>query len=79
MNALIEQFKAFGAGRLAAIFGLAMGVAAALVYFSGAVGGGSDALLYSGLDPAEAASTSELLDQAGIEYEIRGGGTATTR
>jgi flagellar M-ring protein FliF len=76
VNALLEQFKAFGAGRLTAIFGLAVGVAAALVYFSSAVGGGSQALLYSGLDPAEAASTSQLLDQANIAYEIRDGGTA---
>jgi len=76
VNALLDQFKAFGAGRLTAIFGLAVGVAAALVYFSGAVGGGSQSLLYSGLDPAEAASTSQLLDQANIAYEIREGGTA---
>ncbi|WP_138511968.1 flagellar basal-body MS-ring/collar protein FliF [Maricaulis alexandrii] len=76
MNAILEQFRAFGAGRLTAIFGLAVGVAAALVYFSGAVSGGSQALLYSGLDPAEAASTSEVLDQANISYEIREGGTA---
>ncbi|MEA1942202.1 MAG: flagellar basal-body MS-ring/collar protein FliF [Pseudomonadota bacterium] len=76
MNALLEQFKAFGAGRLTAIFGLAVGVAVALVYFSGAIGGGSQSLLYSGLDPAEAASTGQLLDQANITYEIREGGTA---
>jgi flagellar M-ring protein FliF len=76
VNAIIEQFKAFGAGRLTAIFGLAVGVAAALVYFSGAVGGGSQSLLYSGLDPSEAAATSQLLDQANIPYEIREGGTA---
>lgn len=76
MNALLDQFKAFGAGRLTAIFGLAVGVAVALVYFSGAIGGSSQSLLYSGLDPAEAASTSQLLDQANIAYEIREGGTA---
>lgn len=76
MNAVFEQIRAFGVGRLAAIFGLGVGVAAALVYFSGAVGSGSQALLYSGLDPAEAASTSQLLDQANITYEIREGGTA---
>lgn len=76
VNALLDQFKAFGAGRLTAIFGLAVGVAVALVYFSGAIGGSSQSLLYSGLDPAEAASTSQLLDQANIAYEIREGGTA---
>ena len=76
MNALFEQFRAFGAGRLTAIFGLAAGVAAALVYFSGAMGGASQSLLYSGLDPADAAATSQLLDQANIPFEIREGGTA---
>lgn len=76
MNALIEQFRAFGAGRLTAIFGLAVGVAAALVYFSGAVGGGSQDLLYSGLDPAEARMTQQLLDQNNITNEVRNGGTS---
>ena len=76
MNALLDQFRAFGIGRLAAIFGLAAGVAAALVYFSGNVGAGSQSLLYSGLDPAAAASAAQLLDQANVEYEIREGGTA---
>ncbi|WP_417491086.1 flagellar basal-body MS-ring/collar protein FliF [Maricaulis sp.] len=76
MNALLDQLRAFGIGRLAAIFGLAAGVAAALVYFSGNVGAGSQSLLYSGLDPAAAASAAQLLDQANVEYEIREGGTA---
>jgi len=76
VNVLFEQFRAFGAGRLTAIFGLAAGVAAALMYFSGAMGGASQSLLYSGLDPAEAGATSQLLDQANIAYEIREGGTA---
>lgn len=76
MDALFDQFRAFGAGRLTAIFGLAAGVAAALVYFSGAVGGGSQSLLYSGLDPADAAATAQVLDQNNIQYEIADGGTA---
>ena len=76
VNGLLQQLSAFGVGRLTAIFGLAAGVAAALVYFSSAVGGGSQALLYAGLDPAEAAATGQVLDQANIPYEIREGGTA---
>ncbi|WP_417483409.1 flagellar basal-body MS-ring/collar protein FliF [Maricaulis sp.] len=76
MNALLDQLRAFGIGRLAAIFGLAAGVAAALVYFSGNVGAGSQSLLYSGLDPAAAASAAQLLDQANVDYEIKEGGTA---
>lgn len=76
MNAFFDQIRAFGIGRLAAIFGVAAGVAAALVYFSGNVGSGSQSLLYSGLDPAAAAATAQLLDQSNVEYEIREGGTA---
>jgi flagellar M-ring protein FliF len=76
VNAFFDQLRVFGAGRLTAIFGLAVGVAAALVYFSGAVGGGAQSLLYSGLDPAEAAATSQLLDENSISHEIGDGGTA---
>lgn len=76
MNALFDQIRAFGVGRLAAIFGLAAGVAAALVYFSSAVGGGSQSLLQAGLDPAQAVAAGQLLDQANIPYEITEGGTA---
>ncbi len=76
MNALFDQFRAFGVGRLAAIFGLAAGVAAALMYFSGNVGTGSQSLLYSGLDPAAAAAAAQILDQANVDYEIKEGGTA---
>jgi flagellar M-ring protein FliF len=76
VNALLDQIRAFGVGRLAAIFGLSVGVAAALFYFSGAVGGGSTSLLYSGMDPADAAAAAQRLDQAGIDYEIAEGGTS---
>ena len=76
MNALFEQIRAFGVGRLTAIFGLAAGVAAALVYFSSAIGGGSQTLLSAGLDPAQAVAAGQLLDQANIPYEITEGGTA---
>lgn len=76
MNALLDQFRAFGAGRLTAIFGLAAGVAAALMYFSGAIGGGSQTLLYANLEPAVVAETVQVLDQNNIQYEIANGGTA---
>lgn len=76
VNGLLEQIRAIGVYRLAAIFGIAAGVAFALAYFANGVGGGSQALLYAGLDPAEAVSTGQVLDQANIPYEIREGGTA---
>lgn len=76
MNALVEQLRTFGIGRLVAIFGVAAGVAAALVYFSSSMGASSPALLYAGLDPAAAAAAGQQLDEANLEYEFRDGGTA---
>ncbi|MDG1418048.1 MAG: flagellar basal-body MS-ring/collar protein FliF [Maricaulis sp.] len=76
MNAFFDQLRAFGVGRLAAIFGLAAGAALALMYFSGGVGGGSTVLLYSGLSQEDATATAQVLDQANITYEVAEGGTA---
>ena len=76
MNAFFDQLRAFGVGRLAAIFGLAAGAALALMYFSGNVGGGSTVLLYSGLTQEDAVATAQVLDQANISYEVAEGGTA---
>ncbi len=76
MNSLMEQLRSIGAMRLIAIFGLSAGLAAALLYFSFNMGGGSQALLYAGLDPSDSASVSEALDTAGIPYEFRNGGAS---
>ncbi|GJL96424.1 MAG: flagellar M-ring protein [Hyphobacterium sp.] len=76
MNSLMEQFRSLGAMRLIAIFGLSAGLAAALLVFSFSMGGGSQALLYGGLDPSDSAHVSEALDSAGISYEFRSGGSA---
>jgi flagellar M-ring protein FliF len=72
----MEQLRSLGAMRLIAIFGLSAGLAAALLFFSFNMGGGSQALLYSGLDPSDSAQVSEALDSAGITYEFRNGGSA---
>ncbi len=76
MNAFLEQLARFGWGRLAAIVGLTAGAAAALMIFTLTMNGSGQALLYSGLAPADAASVTERLDQSGIGYELRDGGTA---
>ncbi len=76
MNAFVEQLARFGWGRLAAILGLTAGAAAALVIFTMTMNGSGQSLLYSGLAPADAASVTERLDQAGIAYELRDGGSA---
>ncbi len=76
MNAFLEQLARFGWGRLAAILGLTAGAAAALMIFTLSMNGSDQALLYSGLQPADAASVTERLDAAGISYELREGGSA---
>lgn len=76
MNALFDQLAKFGIGRLTAILGLTMGAAAALVIFTMSMNGSREALLYSGLQPQDAAAVSERLGQANISYSLREGGTA---
>jgi len=76
VNALLEQLSRFGVGRLIAIFGLTAGAAAALVFFTMSMNGSGQALLYSGLGPADASAVSQRLDAANITYELREGGSA---
>lgn len=76
MNAFLEQLTKFGIGRLIAIFGLTAGAAAALVIFTSKMNGGGDALLFSGLQPADAATVTQRLDQASIPYTLAEGGSA---
>lgn len=76
VNALLEQLSRFGIGRLAAIFGLTAGAAAALAIFTMSMNGSREALLFSGLQPQDAAAVSERLGQANISYSLREGGTA---
>ncbi|MCC5995724.1 MAG: flagellar M-ring protein FliF [Oceanicaulis sp.] len=76
MTAFFEQLSRLGIGRLSLIFGLTAGVALALILLLVNPGGGSQALLYSGLQPRDAASVTERLEGAGIRYELREGGSA---
>ncbi|WP_019962267.1 flagellar basal-body MS-ring/collar protein FliF [Woodsholea maritima] len=76
MNAFLEQLTKFGIGRLIAIFGLTAGAAAALVIFTSKMNGGGEALLFSGLQPADAATVTQRLDQASISYTLAEGGSA---
>lgn len=76
MNALFEQLAKFGVGRLTAILGLTIGAAAALVMFTVSMNGSREALLYSDLQPQDAATVSERLGQANIPYTLSEGGTA---
>ncbi len=67
MQSFIDALQRFGIGRLAAILGVAAGVAAALFALVLNVGTQPKALLYSNLDLKEAGSITQALDQAGIK------------
>ncbi|MEN5146196.1 flagellar basal-body MS-ring/collar protein FliF [Brevundimonas diminuta] len=75
MGGFAEALKKFGIGRLAAILGVAAGVAAVLVAVMLRVGHAPDALLYSNLDLREASEISAALNQAGIKYSSKGDGS----
>ena len=68
------MLQRFGIGRLAAILGIAAGlaaVAAAIIMNLGQ----PKALLYSNLDLKEAGTITAALDQAGVKYEVKGDGS----
>ena len=74
MNQFTAMLQRFGIGRLAAILGLAAGVAAvAAAIFLNL--GQPKSLLYSNLDLKEAGSITAALDQAGVKYEVKGDGS----
>lgn len=75
MGGFSAAVQRFGIGRLAALAGVAAGVAAVLVALMLRVGETPSALLYSNLDLREAAEVTAALDQAGIRYEARGDGS----
>ena len=75
MGGFTEALKRFGIGRLAAILGVAAGVAAVLVAVMLRMGQAPDALLYSNLDLREAGEITAALDQAGIKYSSKGDGS----
>lgn len=75
MGGFSAALQRFGVGRLAALGGVAAGVAAVLVAVMLRVGQPPSALLYSNLDLREASEVTGALDQAGIRYETRGDGS----
>lgn len=75
MGGFTAALQRFGIGRLAAVLGVAAGVAAVLVAVMLKVGQQPDALLYSNLDLREAGEITAALDQQGIDYASRGDGS----
>lgn len=75
MGGFTAAVQRFGIGRLAAVLGVAAGVAAVMVALMLRVGQAPDALLYSNLDLKEAGDITASLDQAGIKYRTQGDGS----
>lgn len=75
MEGFTAALQRFGIGRLAAVLGVAAGVAAVLAAIMLRVGQEPDALLYSNLDLREAAEITGALSQQGIKYRTRGDGS----
>ena len=75
MQSFIDALQRFGIGRLAAILGVAAGVAAALFALVLNVGSEPKALLYANLDLKEAGQITQALDQSGVKYEVKGDGS----
>ena len=76
MSGFVDQLSKIGPARLIVMFGVAAGVAAALLAVAMGVGSRDKALLFSQLDMTEAAEMGSRLDQAGIAYDFSAGGTA---
>jgi len=76
VNAFLEQLSKIGPARLIVMFGVAAGVAGALMALSMGLGRPERALLFSGLEMVEATQMATRLDQASIPYEFSAGGTA---
>ena len=75
MGGFTGALQKFGIGRLAAVLGVAAGVAAVLVAVMLRIGQAPDALLYSNLDLREASEITTALDGAGIKYSSKGDGS----
>ena len=75
MGGFTAALQRFGIGRLAAVLGVAAGVAAVLVAVMLRIGQAPDAMLYSNLDLREASEITAALDQAGVKYSSKGDGS----
>ncbi len=76
MNRFLDQFRAFGVGRMMMLLGVAIGVAMTLAMVVFNVGSAPKDLLYSNLDLKESGEIATALDGAGIKYEQIGDGSA---
>lgn len=75
MDSFLKQLATIGVVRLVLMFGLAAGVAGALMFVAMGAGNSQKAFLYSSGDLADIADMSNRLGQAGMPFDIAGGGS----
>lgn len=75
MNAFFQQLAQLGAVRLIIMFGVAAGVAGALMTVGMGLGTEDRTVLYTSQDMSAIADMSDRLSQANIPFEISAGGT----
>lgn len=71
---MAEIFKGAGLARFGAMAGIAAALTGFFLYVAGAISEPPQAVLFSGLDPRDAAAVTAKLDGLGITYEPRGDG-----
>lgn len=76
MDSLFQSLSRLGPLRLAAILGITAGVTIALVLMSSGLGRAEKSLLYTELNLKDAGAITAKLDQMGVKYDLRNGGTA---
>jgi flagellar M-ring protein FliF len=76
LNGLQSLLLKLGPARIFAALGVTAIVAAALFALMFRIGGEEKALLFSDLDMGEAGEITQRLDQAQIDYDLRGDGTS---
>ncbi|MBL4595581.1 MAG: flagellar M-ring protein FliF [Robiginitomaculum sp.] len=76
MDQFFQALSRLGPMRLAAMLGITAGITIALVMLSSGIGQVDKGLLYSELNLKEAGEISARLDQMGIKYDLRNGGSA---
>ncbi len=75
MSSLVELFKSFGIGRVAAIVGVTLGVAIALTLIMVRIGEPRYSVLYSELDYTNAQTIISQLEQSGTDFKMRESGS----
>lgn len=75
MKAVLEQLRALGAVRLAALAGAAIAVLGLLAWFVLRAGQPPMALLYADMDPRDAAQVVAALEAQRVPHRIEGGGS----